>query len=279
MKINFLLLTLFVGLLCTVGCKSRTETPATPVEEVVDSVKSDSVVVDSVPAVAETPIPKKADEFFDDFAFAFMKKPRFQRSRIVFPLEHIVDGKRFEIQKSAWKYDRMYSAGETYTLIFDSAKGAGMAKDTSVSRVVVEELNLPHHRIKSYLFLRENAEWRLIQLKEEKMERSENSDFYAFYQRFSTDEEYQREHIAQQLSFSTFDEDNFKRIEGFISASQWPDFAPELPKNKLTNVLYGQTFKNTNLRVLSISSLSSGLMSTLTFRRRNGKWMLTRLDN
>ena len=50
----------------------------------------------------------------------------------------------------------MYSAGETYTLIFDSAKGAGMAKDTSVSRVVVEELNLPHHRIKSYLFLREN---------------------------------------------------------------------------------------------------------------------------
>lgn len=261
------------------GCKSRTETPATPVEEVVDSVKSDSVVVDSLPAVAETPIPKKADEFFDDFAFAFMKKPRFQRSRIVFPLEHIVDGKRFEIQKSAWKYDRMYSAGETYTLIFDSAKGAGMAKDTSVSRVVVEELNLPHHRIKSYLFLRENAEWRLTQLKEEKMERSENSDFYAFYQRFSTDEEYQREHIAQQLSFSTFDEDNFKRIEGFISASQWPDFAPELPKNMLTNVLYGQTFKNTNLRVLSISSLSSGLTSTLTFRRRNGKWMLTRLDN
>ena len=111
------------------------------------------------------------------------------------------------------------------------------------------------------------------------MERSENSDFYAFYQRFSTDEEYQREHIAQQLSFSTFDEDNFKRIEGFISASQWPDFAPELPKNKLTNVLYGQTFKNTNLRVLSISSLSSGLTSTLTFRRRNGKWMLTRLEN
>ena len=92
--------------------------------------------------------------------------------------------KRFEIQKSEWKYDRMYSAGETYTLIFDSAKGAGMAKDTSVSRVVVEELNLPHHASKSYLFLRENAEWRLTQLKEEKMERSENSDFYAFYQRF-----------------------------------------------------------------------------------------------
>ena len=150
------------------AAKAARKRPATPVEEVVDSVKSDSVVVDSVPAVAETPIPKKADEFFDDFAFAFMKKPRFQRSRIVFPLEHIVDGKRFEIQKSAWKYDRMYSAGETYTLIFDSAKGAGMAKDTSVSRVVVEELNLPHHRIKSYLFLRENAEWRLTQLKEER---------------------------------------------------------------------------------------------------------------
>ena len=191
-----------------------------------------------------------------------MKKPRFQRSRIVFPLEHIVDGKRFEIQKSEWKYDRMYSAGETYTLIFDSAKGAGMAKDTSVSRVVVEELNLPHHRIKSYLFLRENAEWRLTQLKEEKMERSENSDFYAFYQRFSTDEEYQREHIAQQLSFSTFEAKttssalkvSFPLRSGLI-------LLPSCPKY-VTNVLYGQTFKNTNLRVLSISSLSSGLTST-----------------
>ena len=279
MKINFLLFPLFVSLLCAVGCKSRTETPAVPVEEVIDSVQSDSLVVDSVPAVAETPIPKKADEFFDDFAFAFMKKPRFQRSRIVFPLEHIVDGKRSVIQKSAWKYDRMYSARETYTLIFDSAKGHGMAKDTSVNRVVVEELDLLQQRIKSFLFLRENAEWRLTRLTEEKMERSENSDFYAFYQRFSTDTDFQRAHIARQLSFSTFDEDNFKRIEGFISASQWPDFAPELPKNKLTNVLYGQTFKNTNLRVLSISSPSSGFTSTLTFRRRNGKWMLTRLEN
>ena len=278
MKINFLLFALFVGLWCTVGCKSRTETPAIVTEQRVDSVKSDSVATDSTSTAAETPIPKKA-EYFDDFAFAFMKKPRFQRSRIVFPLEHIVDGKRSEIQKSAWKYDRMYSARETYTLIFDSPKGAGMAKDTSVTRVVVEELDLSRQRIKSYLFLRENSEWRLTRLSEEKMERSANSDFYAFYQRFSTDPAYQREHIASQLAFSTFDEDNFKRMEGFISASQWPDFAPELPKNKLTNVLYGQTFNNSNLRLLSISSLSSGLTSTLTFRRRNGKWKLTRLDN
>lgn len=276
MKINFLLFALFVGLWCTVGCKSRTETPAIVTEQRVDT---DSVATDSTSTAAETPIPKKADEYFDDFAFAFMKKPRFQRSRIVFPLEHIVDGKRSEIQKSAWKYDRMYSARETYTLIFDSPKGAGMAKDTSVTRVVVEELDLSRQRIKSYLFLRENSEWRLTRLSEEKMERSANSDFYAFYQRFSTDPAYQREHIASQLAFSTFDEDNFKRMEGFISASQWPDFAPELPKNKLTNVLYGQTFNNSNLRLLSISSLSSGLTSTLTFRRRNGKWKLTRLDN
>ena len=279
MKINFLLFALFVGLWCTVGCKSRTETPAIVTEQRVDTVKSDSVATDSTSTAAETPIPKKADEYFDDFAFAFMKKPRFQRSRIVFPLEHIVDGKRSEIQKSAWKYDRMYSARETYTLIFDSPKGAGMAKDTSVTRVVVEELDLSRQRIKSYLFLRENSEWRLTRLSEEKMERSANSDFYAFYQRFSTDPAYQREHISSQLAFSTFDEDNFKRMEGFISASQWPDFAPELPKNKLTNVLYGQTFNNSNLRLLSISSLSSGLTSTLTFRRRNGKWKLTRLDN
>jgi len=65
MKINFLLFALFVGLWCTVGCKSRTETPAIVTEQRVDTVKSDSVATDSTSTAAETPIPKKADEYFD----------------------------------------------------------------------------------------------------------------------------------------------------------------------------------------------------------------------
>ena len=101
MKINFLLFALFVGLLCTVGCKSRTETPAIVTEQRVDSVKSDSVATDSTSTAAETPIPKKADEYFDDFAFAFMKKPRFQRSRIAFHLQYVPAGKRYANAENA----------------------------------------------------------------------------------------------------------------------------------------------------------------------------------
>lgn len=244
-----------------------------------DSAKNDSVAPDTAQSAEEVPISKKADEFFDDFAFAFMKKPRFQRSRIVFPLEHIVDGRRSEIAGRAWKHDRMYSKRETYTLIFDSAKGEKMAKDTSVKHVTVEELDLLGHRVKSYVFSKSDGEWRLVRLEDEQMEHSANSDFYAFYQQFATDDEFRRAHMVPRLAFSTYDEDNFKRMEGFISPDQWSDFAPELPKGKLTNILYGQSFANTNLRLLAISTPSSGFTSTLTFRRKKGKWMLTRLEN
>lgn len=279
MKIKKNLWPLLFCILCISACKKHPETQPQPQEQKTDTLHKDSLLVETNTETNETLPPKKADEFFDDFAFAFMKNHRFQRKRIEFPLPYIIDGKRKTISSSAWKHDPMYSTQEVYTLIFDSAKGAKMAKDTSVHHVVVEELDLDKHRVKSYTFSRKEAQWKLTELCEQNMEKSSNSDFYEFYKRFATDEEYQNEHIANQLAFSTYDEDNFKRVEGFITAAQWKDFAPELPQSRITNILYGQTYKNSHLRVLSISSLSGGMVCTLTFKHKKGRWMLTRLDN
>lgn len=267
--------------LCFMSCKSRNEAPSEPVSTAdTTSIDTTATDTDTIAEPQDTIAPpKKADEFFDDFAYAFMKNRKFQRARIVFPLPFTIDGEVKHISRNAWKFDRMYSAREVYTLIFDSQKGMRVSKDTSVRNVVVEELNLEHLRVKSYHFQRLSGEWKLTSMSEQPMEESANSDFYHFYQKFSTDDEYQRTHVAEPLKFSTYDEDNFERIKGTISAEQWKDFAPVLPHTSLTNILYGQTYKNSKLRVLSISSLSGGMASTLTFKKKNGEWMLTQLDN
>ena len=143
----------------------------------------------------------------------------------------------------------MYAAHEVYTLIFDSHKGAKMAKDTTVKKVIVEELNLELQRVKSYHFERKSGEWMLTFLNEQPMEESVNSDFYDFYHHFATDDDFQKTHVAESIKFSTYDEDNFQRISGTISSAQWKDFAPELP------ILSSPTFSTDKpTRILSSAS-------------------------
>lgn len=278
-----LLASFVIAAVCLSSCKKH-ETPAEPDNFMAtDSIVNDSITVaqeeEPTAEVAVPAPPKKADELFDDFAFAFMKNKKFQKSRINFPLTYIVDGHTKEIRDAQWKFDSMYSRYEMYTLIFDSTKGEKMAKDTNIDRVVVEELDLESQRAKCYDFKRLEGEWKLTCLIDGPMEDSENSDFYNFYHRFATEDEFQKAHIAQQLKFSTFDDDEFKMKSYTISPDDFSECAPELPKSKITNILYGQTFKNSNLRILSLRAHASGMECLLEFKKSGGEWMLTRLEN
>lgn len=262
------------------GCKGKTHLPDEEESAETDSIVFDTTATDSVPETELVVPPKKADELFDDFAFAFMKNQYFQKQRIDFPLAYIIDGETKRIHRQEWKFDRMYSMEEVYTLIFDSAKGEEKAKDTTLKSVVVEEINIDSLRTKAYRFRKRDGEWRLTAISEQNLGDSENSDFYSFYHKFATDEEFQLAHIADPLTFSTFDTDCFEMVDGLIAAEQFKDFAPELPKAKITNILYGQTFRNSRLRILSIRTLSGGMESNMQFRKDDtGEWMLTHLDN
>lgn len=268
--------------LCLVwSCKSKTEAPVEFMEEVpADTTKAPELVEDSLPEELAVPEPpKKADELFDDFIFAFMKNKHYQRQRVAFPLSYTYDGENKQLEQSEWKYDSMYSRYEMYTLIFDSEKADNMAKDTSVDRVVVEELDLDTQRAKSYDFKRENAEWRLTSLEDGPMENSANSEFYRFYHQFATDPAFQQSHIASPLAFSTFDDDEFKTVETTLTPEEFAEHSPELPKSKITNILYGQTFQNSNLRILSLRAHASGFECKMVFKKNGGEWKLTRLEN
>lgn len=228
---------------------------------------------------AEVTPPKKADELFDDFVFAFMKNKYFQRRRIDFPLTHEVNGNNQPIDRKQWKYNPMYAQREVYTLIFDNKKAERMAKDTSLRHVIVEDFDLKSRRIKSFVFQRKEGEWRLTHLKDAEVNEAADYNFYNFYRSFATDETFQKQHICNPLTFVTYDEDTFERIDGFISPDQWEDFAPELPAESLTNILYGKSDSGSNLRILKINSISGGMNSTLTFKRQDGQWMLVKLEN
>lgn len=271
-----------VALVLAIACNRKPEPPVEAVmQPVEDTVKTIDVAQDdSIPEEVAVPEPpKKADELFDDFAFAFMKNRKFQKTRIQFPLSYVVDGQQTKIEDRQWKYDSMYSRYEMYTLIFDNAKGDKAAKDTSIDRVVVEELDLETQRAKSYDFERLNGEWMLTSLTDGPMENSANSEFYTFYHRFATDEDYQKSHIAQQLKFVTFDDDEFKMKEFTIAPEDFAECSPELPKSKITNILYGQSFKNSSLRILSLRAHASGMECQMEFKKSGGEWKLTRLEN
>ena len=77
----------------SVGCKDKK--PATLVDSVAsDTVVADTQAMDSVEKlIEETPMPKAADELFDDFLFNFAANRKLQKQRVHFPLPVYRNGK------------------------------------------------------------------------------------------------------------------------------------------------------------------------------------------
>ena len=90
----------------TTGCTSKkvdsddsTTTDSTAAEDTdtVDSVDSATEVI------AATPMPKAADQLFDDFFFNFIANKKLQMNRIKFPLPVVNGTKTTELTRGNWK--------------------------------------------------------------------------------------------------------------------------------------------------------------------------------
>ena len=106
--------------------------------ESADSVATDSVqsgdsaeVVDSATKIiAETPMPKAADQLFDDFFFNFIANGKLQKNRIKFPLEIETGEGTQQLSQAQWKTDHFFRKQGYYTIIFDNEKQMKAAKST-----------------------------------------------------------------------------------------------------------------------------------------------------
>lgn len=276
MKPHFLLL----GVLVLMGSCGGHKTAEPQVgEAVADTLLADSAVTDS-DSVAMPEPPLAADGFFDDFAYNFMRSRKFQLERIAFPLAWTENGRQKTVEKAAWKFDRLYSRDELYTAIFDSEKSVARSpKDTALKQVTVEMIDMKRKYVKQYLFRKLRGAWMLTAVDLHALSADANSDFLAFLGKFLADANYRVAHVAEPFTLVVTDPDTFQPIKGEAFPDQWDIYAPELPRDRMTNVNYGQRYGDSSRRVLLVSSTDGAMTSLISFKRQKGSWKAVKLEN
>lgn len=280
MRKGILLTALFVGLciltaVLTTGCTEKKAVPAdTDSVQTTDTLKADTVAS----VIEETPMPKAADELFDDFFFNFAANKKLQLQRIHFPLTIVSGGKVTQVEQKAWKMEHFFMRQDFYTLIFDNYRQMNVMKDTAISHVVVEKIFLDKATVKQYAFNRNNGLWQMDSIMWTSLKNSNNASFLQFYQKFVTDSAFQVSSIHDPLEFSGPNpDDDFENMTGILAPEQWPSFAPELPHRTIYNILYGQKYSRSNQKIFVIRGIANGLETELTFRRKDGQWKLMKI--
>lgn len=282
-----ILLTLLLcsGVLSCGRKQSSTEVAEWDAEEesVPDSVLAmgDTLLLDEEEET--TAMPVAVDELFDDFVFAFDQSNRMQRRRVHFPFVVTApDGDTLSVtHRRDWHHHYLFFQKDFCTALYNYAGQTKLSESTQGQWAVVEQIYLHQRQISQFHFDRDSlGQWLLTSGQSLSFEQSELGSFLDFYREFSTDSIFQRQHISNTLHYVTFDEDmEYEPLEGTISADQWPQFAPELPRDVITNIRYGQTYDNPNRMVLEMRGIASGLQVLLYFQQQAGEWRLTGLEN
>ena len=242
---------------------------------------ADSAAVDSGSVedpYANLPMPKAADELFDDFIFNFAANKKLQYERILFPLKKINGDNEETLSKEQWKTERYFMRQDYYTLLFDNERQMEIVKDTSVNHAVVEMIYFNTGAVIQHNFDRLRGAWMLTSVQTIPISQSNNASFLEFYHRFATDSAYQAKSLESSIHFEGPDpDDDFARMEGVITPDTWEAFAPELPKRMIYNIIYGQPRKEGNTKLFVLRGIANGLELELTFKRTEGKWKLTKM--
>lgn len=278
--LSVLLAVLTVVCFTSVGCSDKK--PAQVHDSTsVDSVVADTQTVDSTEKlIEETPMPKAADELFDDFVFNFAANRKLQMKRVHFPLPVYHNDKLVKsIGKRAWKMEHFFMHQDYYTLIFDNQKQMNLVKDTAIDHVVVEKVFYAKKTVQQFLFNRINGEWMMTSINYKPMYSNMNASFLKFYGHFATDSAFQAKHLHNPVKFVGPDpDDDFSTMSGDIEPETWPAFAPQLPHGMIYNIIYGQKYAESNQKIFVIRGIANGMETILTFKRIHGKWMLIKLN-
>ncbi|MCR4582906.1 MAG: DUF4348 domain-containing protein [Prevotella sp.] len=251
------------------------EVPADSVADTTEMTAIDSMVQ----LIIETPMPKAADELFDDFLFNFAANSKLQRERVVFPLQvkHL-DGKTELLEKRRWKSEYFFMKQGYYTLLFDNDEQMALVKDTSVSEAVVEKIFLKKSMVKDYHFRRIRGAWMLLAVNEQPLEGNVNASFLTFYKQFSESMEVQKKSLNSTVTFVGPDpDDDFSVMEGLITADTWEAFAPKLPQKMIYNIVYGRLTPTDEQKIFILRGISNGMELELRFKNSEKGWRLMKM--
>jgi len=278
--ITVMLAVLTIVCFTSVGCTDKKPAPA------VDSTAADTAVADTQAMdsteklIEETPMPKAADELFDDFLFNFAASRKLQMERIHFPLAVYRNDKlKKHIAKRHWKMEHFFMRQDYYTLIFDNHKQMNLMKDTTIDHVVIEKVFYSRKVVQQFLFNRINGQWMMTSINYKPMYQNMNSSFLKFYGSFATDTAFQSRHLHNPVKFTGPDpDDDFSTMTGEIEPETWPAFAPQLPHGMIYNIIYGQKYTESRQKIFVIRGIANGMETRLTFKRIGGRWQLMKLE-
>ena len=277
-SIYVIIFLMVMTMIWTTGCTKKGDAVG---DSIADSVIVDTLEADTMESlIEETPMPKSADELFDDFLFNFAANKKLQMSRVTFPLAVDNYGKKSTIDKHQWRMEHFFIRQGFYTLVVGNMKDINVSKDTSVNHVVIEKIHLAKKYIQQYHFYRVNGQWMLQQLKTEGVGANANGGFYAFYDKFVRDSTFRQSSMDESIDFSGPDptDDFAPRINGSIMPEQWAMFAPELPKDMIYNIVYGDRPIKGSQRILVIRGIANGLETELTFKKTGSGYKLVKLN-
>ncbi len=228
--------------------------------------------------ITETPMPRAADELFDDFLFNFAANKQLQLERVAFPLPVIRNGKTTHTERNAWKTERFFMSQGYYTVLFDDEAQKAVINDTSVNRAILEKIYFNTGAVQQYLFSRIKGAWMLVGIKTEPIAANRNASFLKFYHQFVTDSLFQSQSLGTTVTFVGPDpDDDFARMEGILTAETWPAFAPKLPDRMIYNIVYGEQKKNKGTIVLMLRGIANGQELEMSFRMEGNHWKLQKL--
>lgn len=276
----------FFGALCALGllmlsCTGnkgqRTDIQADSLAVAADSV--DTVAVDTLEQfIIDTPMPKAADELFDDFLFNFAANKRLQRERVVFPLNVRKKNKDEQIAKERWKMEHFFMRQGYYTLMFNDDQQMRLMKDTSVNRAIVERIQLRKNEVTDYVFRRIRGAWMLLEIRKTTIEDNVNASFLEFYRHFVTDSAFQVKSLNRTVDFVGPDpDDDFGMMEGVITADTWEAFAPKLPSKTIYNIVYGDPQEEGDEKIFIMRGIANGLELELRFKKVGERWLLMKM--
>jgi len=268
--------------LLLVACQGQKSNSESAAEESADSTQTvDTTATTLQEEIAEEgPMPKAADELFDDFIFNFAANKKLQTSRVKFPLKVMRGDEVSYVSKGQWQMEYFFMNQDYYTLLFNSEEEMErVQQSTTIEHAVVEKIYLEAKTVKQFVFDRVNGLWMLQQVIHMPLSESKNASFLMFYEQFSKNEDgYQAKHLSESVNFVGPDpDDDFGRMEGVITPDTWEAFAPDLPSNMIYNIVYGEPQKETGRKIFVLRGIANGLELELTFKHEGGKWKLTKI--
>lgn len=238
--------------------------------------------------MAAEQVPQAADGVFYDFIASFCQNSKYQKTRIQFPLKHIVNGDTLTVTQKQWRFSKLHYNSDAYTVFFPDFKSMSLEKDKDVSSVTVQWYDSDADQASNYNFEKKEGQWMLTSIEQHSIGEDPNSSFIHFYSSFASDPEYQVGHTAETIIYDGLDPDNddefdaqFVKNHKIPAARLWSDdLIPMLPAQTFSNIDFGQDLTDAAPeRMVSLEAPGSGFASRLYFRRTDDQWQLYKIEN